>query len=179
MSATPGRSLVWADPFSLAATYGIEVSLFSCRYLDVSVPYVRFRTLCIRVRIPLRVGFPIQTSQDHSLVTSSPGLFAGSHVFHRLLTPRHPPYALISLIMPTSNRRTGSRPTQPVMPRFTARQPGGLATAPSTRQAPQSSIFIYSVCTYVQLPSISTCQRTSSLQRGFYPLPADAACRGS
>jgi len=30
--------MVWADPLSLAATYGIEVSFFSFRYLDVSVP---------------------------------------------------------------------------------------------------------------------------------------------
>ena len=28
-------------PFSLAATYGIDFSFFSCRYLDVSVPCVR------------------------------------------------------------------------------------------------------------------------------------------
>lgn len=36
--ATPGRSLVWAHPVSLAATHGIDVSFFSFRYLDVSVP---------------------------------------------------------------------------------------------------------------------------------------------
>lgn len=35
---TPGRSLVWAIPISLAATDGIDVSFFSFRYLDVSVP---------------------------------------------------------------------------------------------------------------------------------------------
>ena len=40
-SATPGRSPVWAVPISLAATHGINVFLFSCRYLDVSVPCVR------------------------------------------------------------------------------------------------------------------------------------------
>ena len=38
------------------------------------------------------------------LGTSSSGLIAGSHVLHRLLTPRHPPHALISLITPTSGR---------------------------------------------------------------------------
>ncbi len=42
---TPGRTLVWAVPLSLAATYGIHVCLFSCGYLDVSVPHVRFYTL--------------------------------------------------------------------------------------------------------------------------------------
>ena len=31
-SATPGRSLVWADPVSLAATHGIDVSFFSSGY---------------------------------------------------------------------------------------------------------------------------------------------------
>ena len=30
-------SLVWADPLSLAATYGVSVDFLSCRYLDVSV----------------------------------------------------------------------------------------------------------------------------------------------
>ena len=40
-STTPGRIPVWAVPISLAATYGIDVSFFSCRYLDVSVPCVR------------------------------------------------------------------------------------------------------------------------------------------
>ncbi len=35
---TPCRSMVWANPVSLAATKGIEFSFFSFRYLDVSVP---------------------------------------------------------------------------------------------------------------------------------------------
>ena len=39
--ATPGRIPVWAVPLSLAATDGIDVSFFSCGYLDVSVPWVR------------------------------------------------------------------------------------------------------------------------------------------
>lgn len=42
-------------------------------------------------------GFPIQKSPDQSLFSSSPKLIAASHVFHRLLTPRHPPFALNSL----------------------------------------------------------------------------------
>ena len=43
---------VWADPFSLATTQGVEVSFLSSGYLDVSVPQLAFRTLCIQVRIP-------------------------------------------------------------------------------------------------------------------------------
>ena len=43
---------------------------------------------------------------DHSLVTGSSWLIAGSHVFHRLSTPRHPPYALGRLITLTRCRPT-------------------------------------------------------------------------
>jgi hypothetical protein len=57
--------------------------------------------------------FHIRKSQDHSSVASSSGLIAGSNVLRRLSTPRHPPFALIDLIMPTrprpaliSNRRS-------------------------------------------------------------------------
>ena len=43
------------------------------------------------------MGFPIQRSPDLSLFSGSPKLIAACHVFHRLLAPRHPPYALSSL----------------------------------------------------------------------------------
>ena len=42
-------------------------------------------------------GSPIQKSPDQSLFSNSPKLIAASHVFHRLLMPRHPPFALNSL----------------------------------------------------------------------------------
>ena len=42
-------------------------------------------------------GFPIRKSPDQSLLSGSPKLIAASHVLHRLLVPRHPPYALSSL----------------------------------------------------------------------------------
>jgi hypothetical protein len=45
----------------------------------------------------LQPGFPIRTPSDHSSVASSSRLIAGSYVLHRLLVPRHPPYALINL----------------------------------------------------------------------------------
>ena len=83
-STTPGRTPVWACPLSLAATDGIHFCLFSCRYLDVSVPYVRFYALYIHAQIPLRVGFPIRKSADQSLFASSPQLIAGYNVLHRL-----------------------------------------------------------------------------------------------
>ncbi len=48
-----------------------------------------------------RTGFPIQKSPDQSLFSSSPRLIATFYVFHRLLTPRHPPFALSSLTTTT------------------------------------------------------------------------------
>jgi hypothetical protein len=42
-------------------------------------------------------GFPIRRSSAHSPLSGSPKLFAASHVLHRLLAPRHSPYALSSL----------------------------------------------------------------------------------
>ena len=42
-------------------------------------------------------GFPIRKSPDRSLFSSSPKLIAANHALHRLLAPRHPPYALSSL----------------------------------------------------------------------------------
>ncbi len=43
------------------------------------------------------VGSPIQKSPDQGLFSNSPKLIATFYVFHRLLTPRHPPFALHSL----------------------------------------------------------------------------------
>ena len=48
--------------------------------------------------LPL-VGFPIRTSSDQWLFGAFPRLFAACHVLRRLLAPRHPPYALISLVL--------------------------------------------------------------------------------
>ena len=82
-------------PRSLAATDGIAVAFFSCAYLDVSVLHVRSTTpIHSGLSIPCGMGCPIRTPSDHSLFTSSPKLFAGYHVLHRLSTPRHPPCAL-------------------------------------------------------------------------------------
>ena len=48
-------------------------------------------------------GFPHSDICGSRLMCSSPQLFAAYHVLLRLLMPRHPPYALISLIFFTSN----------------------------------------------------------------------------
>ena len=93
------RTLVWALPISLAATFGITVVFSSSGYLDVSVHRVPFLNLWIGLRI-LEVcssGFPHSEISGSMGICPSPKLFAAYHVLHRLLVPRHPPYALISI----------------------------------------------------------------------------------
>src|SRR3982751_4443857 len=64
-------------------------------------------------------GFPIRTPWDHSLVDSSPRPIAASHVLHRLLMPRHPPFALNNLttqskmLASTVQFSTNDQPTTP------------------------------------------------------------------
>ena len=52
--------MVWAHPFSIASTGGIDVSFFSCRYLDGSVPCVPCHTLWIHAWLTwiYHVSFP-------------------------------------------------------------------------------------------------------------------------
>ena len=90
------RTLVWALPVSLAATPGITVVFSSSGYLDVSVHRVPFLKLCVHIRMTevLSAGFPHSDISGSLDICSSPKLFAAYHVFHRLLVPRHPPYAL-------------------------------------------------------------------------------------
>lgn len=61
---------IQAPSLSLATTWEISVDFFSYRYLDVSVPYVRFHTLCIQAWMirSLVSGFPIQISPDQCLL---------------------------------------------------------------------------------------------------------------
>jgi hypothetical protein len=89
---TPQRktSAVWAVSRSLAATDEIDFSFSSSGYLDVSVHRVSRRHLWIQYLL-------IRESRDQCLFDNYPWLFAVFHARHRLLMPRHPPCALISL----------------------------------------------------------------------------------
>ena len=93
------RTLVWALPRSLAATYEIDLSFSSSPYLDVSVQAVPLHTLWIHVwmHTVFVCGFPHSDIHGSKVICTSPWLFAAYHVFLRLLVPRHPPCALISL----------------------------------------------------------------------------------
>ena len=91
--------LVWPSPLSLATTRGISVDFFSSGYLDVSVPRVPYVTLWIHVTLhdSSPCGFPHSEICGSKLICSSPQLIAACHVLHRLLMPRHSPYALVRL----------------------------------------------------------------------------------
>ena len=93
------RTMVWPLSISLAATLEIDFSFSSSGYLDVSVHRVPFHTLWIGVWMTgvRPAGFPHSDICGSMDICSSPQLFAAYHVFHRLLVPRHPPCALISL----------------------------------------------------------------------------------
>ena len=95
------RTSVWALPISLAATFGIDVSFFSSGYLDVSVHRVPSAQLWIHCTVPevRSGGFPHSDICGSMDICSSPQLFAAYHVFLRLSVPRHPPCALLRLIL--------------------------------------------------------------------------------
>ena len=71
----------------------------SSGYLDVSVRRVPLHNLWIQLWIHevFSCGFPHSEIHGSRDICSSPWLFAAYHVFLRLLVPRHPPCALISL----------------------------------------------------------------------------------
>ena len=93
------KFLVWAFSFSLAATKKIDFSFSSSRYLDVSVPWVYLHKAMYSLYDTW--GFPCEF--PHSEIFGSltmcvyPKLIAAYRVLHRLLMPRHSPYALCSL----------------------------------------------------------------------------------
>ena len=90
---------VWPPPLSLATTYGISVDFSSSPYLDVSVQAVPLLTLCIYVKmIHLQcIGLLHSDICGSFRACRSPQLFAAYRVLLRLLMPRHPSCALISL----------------------------------------------------------------------------------
>ena len=65
---------VWPSPISLAATFGIEFSFSSCRYLDVSVHGVPFLMLFIYIKIHelFSCGFPHSDIHGSMDICSSP-----------------------------------------------------------------------------------------------------------
>ena len=83
-SYNPGRAVtlpVWANPRSLATTYGITFVFFSSAYLDVSVQRV---CPSIDVTCLQHAGLPHSGISGSIRVCRSPELFAAYHAFLRL-----------------------------------------------------------------------------------------------
>ena len=96
-------------PFRSPLLWKSHVVFFSSGYLDVSVHRVPHIQLCIGCMLTevCSAGFPHSDIFGSKDICSSPKLFAAYHVFHRLLVPRHPPYALISITNLPSHPRVG------------------------------------------------------------------------
>ena len=60
-----------------------------------------------RTGYPRKGGFPHSDIRGSTIARISPRLFAACHVLHRLLAPRHPPNALLSLHIHTTARAQG------------------------------------------------------------------------
>ncbi len=107
----PSMHARWFGLFRFRSPLLTESYFFfsSSGYLDVSVHRVPFHRLWIGLWI-LEVcssRFPHSEISGSKDICSSPKLFAAYHVFHRLLVPRHPPYALISITNSTSSHGNG------------------------------------------------------------------------
>ena len=92
---------VWAVPISLAATFGIAVIYFPPGTEMVHFPGLAHTRLCIQRAVTgvYPAGFLHSDIPGSKPACGSPRLIAACHVLHRLLAPRHPPYALSSLII--------------------------------------------------------------------------------
>jgi hypothetical protein len=92
---------VWAIPISLAATFGISVIYFPAGTEMVHFPALAHTGLCIQPAVTgvHPAGFLHSDIPGSKPACGSPRLIAACHVLHRLLAPRHPPYALSSLII--------------------------------------------------------------------------------
>ena len=72
---------VWAIPRSLAATGGITIVFFSCRYLDVSVPCVCLPCGMLHLQCN---GLSHSEIRGSRVIYTFPRLIAAYHVLHRL-----------------------------------------------------------------------------------------------
>ena len=94
------NAVVWALPRSLAATQGISIDFFSCRYLDGSVPYVSLYTTIYSShsnRYSNLLGYPIRLSRDHYVFATPPGFSQLTAAFFAGQRQRHPPWTLSRL----------------------------------------------------------------------------------
>ena len=100
-SITPACTHAGLGSFHFARRYSGNrmFSFSSSGYLDVSVPRVPSAWLWIHHTVTevCSARFPHSEISGSKDICSSPLLIAAYHVLHRLLVPRHPPYALSCL----------------------------------------------------------------------------------
>jgi hypothetical protein len=105
--------MVWAVPRSLAATGGITICFLFLRVLrwftspGCLLPTYGFSWRSSGISLS---GLPHSEILGSKPVCGSPKLFAAYHVLHRLLAPRHSPYALSSLTIETRSYVCDTRP---------------------------------------------------------------------
>ncbi len=136
------RSPLLTESLLLSFPLGTEMFQFS-RFAPLR--------LCIQRRVALRPGFPIRTSLDQRSVANSPRLIAGSHVLHRLSTPRHPPCALCGLITPTRrpfSRRNARFTLKPLRPHSPSLHdpPLGVSLSSGPGRTPQGTRVNFARC---------------------------------
>jgi hypothetical protein len=146
---------VWAFPISLAATFGISVIYFPSGTEMVHFPELAHTGLCIQPAVTgvHPVGFPHSDIPGSKPACGSPRLFAACHVLHRLLAPRHPLYALSSLIIKLT-QYVVSRGCFESLALFKTRRSGYTATFHRfVRPVSRRSIIPWSACA---APGLST-----------------------
>ena len=106
------------------------------------------------VTIPQRGGLPHSDIHGSTPARGSPWLFAACHVLHRLLVPRHPPNALLTLEITTARpARHAQKPYRDL--RYQRSRNTQQSLSLSTQQSPLTSQSIYTAKTPVRPPSSS------------------------
>ena len=88
--------MVWALPRSLATTGGI-INLFSLPTGTKMFQFPAFALCFCIVTVLQTAGLSHSEILGSRVICTYPRLIAAYHVLHRLLMPRHSPYALLSL----------------------------------------------------------------------------------
>ena len=115
----------WPGPLSLATTNGVSVDVFSSRYLDVSVPWVRLKP-------PILFGDFIPSLDNWKSKTSRPGFITllyepqdtrpWSSSYRRWVSPFGNPWIKASSQLPTAYRSV-ARPSSPLSAKASTEHP--------------------------------------------------------
>src|SRR5690606_2101177 len=124
-----------------------------------------------------RDGFPHSEIDGSKPVCGSPSLIAAYHVLHRLLAPRHPPYALSSLTIRTRTvglRRGGQGPAA----RASSLTPGTRSLIPDAARVGSETHCVW-VVGKLPLQSIQLSKSTGNVTAVSRTCVADSTASGS